>query len=183
MSISDRLNRREEYYKAAIGRLRRAIDKGIIGEDTEVIREWLEKFAVGNGLDICVGDFPISEGAIGIDGDDRKLGAHYNIAGDELTPIKSNELDYVVTNYLDCFPNPLHTLQEWHRVIKPGGRLAFACCNAMRYWDNPEGALQNRHRLSAFVPLTVQHLLARAEFKDIMITEHNKHLLVSAVKA
>lgn len=183
MSISERLDRREEYYKVAVARLRRAIEKGTIGEDTEKVRTWLEQFCIGRGLDICTGDFPIHDDAIGIDGDERKLGAHYNIQGEALTPIASGTMDYVVTNYFDCFPNPLQALLEWNRVLKPGSRLAFSCCNALAYVaDGPMGPLGNRHRLSVFTDPTVRQLLARAEYRDISVVLLDKFLMVSAVK-
>ena len=183
MSISDRLDKREAYYKAAIGRLRRAIAKGIIGEDTEEIRVWLEKFCVGKGMDICTGDFPMSEGAIGIDPDELKLGCHYNIQGDQLTPVNNGEMDYVVTNYFDCFPNPLSTLQEWSRVLRSGGVLAFACCNNDSYVaTDPMGPLANKHRLSCFTASTIRVYLHRAGFTAVEVTEHKKHLFVNAVK-
>lgn len=184
MSISDRLDKREEYYKVAIARLRRAIEKGVLGEDSEEIRSWIERYAVGKGLDICAGDFPIGEQSDGIDPDIRKLGNHYNISGDELTPYANGELDYVVTNYFDCFPNPLHTLQEWNRVIRVGGTLAFACCNATEYESSgPLGPLVNGNRLSAFTKPTILCLLARAGFVSVEVTKHNKHLFVKATKA
>ena len=184
MSIIDRLNKREEYYRVAIARLRRAIEAGILGEDSEEIRSWIEGHCVGYGLDICTGDFPIGDKSIGIDGDERKLGCHYNISGDALTPFRNGEMDYVVTNYFDCFPNPLHTLQEWNRVLRVGGTIAFACCNASEYESNgPEGPLTNKNRLSAFTTPVVLCLLARAGFVEVGVTKHHKHLLVKATKS
>jgi ubiquinone/menaquinone biosynthesis C-methylase UbiE len=183
MGIMERLDKREEYYKVAFARLRRAIESGVLGEDSEEIRTWIEQHCVGYGLDICTGDFTIGENSIGIDGDVLKLGCHYNIQGDQLTPVNNSEMDYVVTNYFDCFPNPLSTLQEWSRVLRSGGALAFACCNNDSYTaTDPMGPLANQHRLSCFTASTIRVYLHRAGFTAVEVTEHKKHLFVKAIK-
>ena len=178
-----RIAKREEFYKVAIARIRRAIEAGIVTDESEIIREWIEQYCIGKGADICTGDFMMgdNENTIGIDGDYFKLGGNYNIAGDELTPIVNGELDFIVTNYFDCFPNPLHTLQEWNRSIRKGGNLAFACCNAVKY-GSPYGPLANRKRLSAFTVETIKFLLERAEFEVKTIKTEGNHILVHAVK-
>ena len=65
----------------------------------KINREFLEKHAVGVGVDICCGDF-VTADAIGVDPAIEVLGADYRLSDGELSFSKARELDYVVTNYL-----------------------------------------------------------------------------------
>ncbi len=145
-------------------------------------RSFLEKYAVGDGVDVCCGDFLIGD-SVGVDVRNYTMGVDFNFSGDNLSFLRSNTLDYVVTNYLEALPNTLQALNEWHRSLKKGGTLAMVCINANEYNHLPAGALTNAHRSHTFTKVILSHYLSRAEYVDINIeeTEH-KTLWVEAKK-
>ena len=64
--IKDRLVRRLEKDTEYVAWMLKKIDKRQedrpeYGKESEEDREWLEEFAVGNGLDICCGDYAIGD--------------------------------------------------------------------------------------------------------------------------
>jgi hypothetical protein len=135
-------------------------------------RDFLESHAVGIGVDICCGDLPIGD-ALGVDTRAFCLGVDYNYKGDELMFSKTQELDYVVTNYLEALPHTLNALNEWNRVLKSDGTLAMVCRNANAYdpKKHPEGALTSRRRANTFNKVTLTHYLYRAGFVNVDIVE------------
>lgn len=160
-----RLRDREATLKVRIDRLIRMIEADKYGGEPE--RVWLDQFAVGEGLDICCGDFPI-RGSQGVDGDEAKIGAEFFGQGDDLHWIQSETQDFIVTNYFDAMPMVLRALNEWWRVLKPGGTLAFSCCNADEYLE-AIGPLSNPHRLNVFNSRTIMAYLERAKFHSYVI--------------
>lgn len=173
-----RLKDRENTLKVRIARLIRMVEAGRYGGEAE--RVWLDQFAIGAGLDICCGDFPIW-GSQGVDGDEAKIGAELFGQGDNLHWIDSESMDFIVTNYFDAMPEVLRALNEWWRVLKPGGTLAFVCCNLDKYPDDI-GPLQNSHRFHVFTARAVTAYLSRAKFKEIKIDAHGKFLRVVCTK-
>ena len=154
-------------------------------EKTESDRLWLDQFAVGTGLDIACGDFLIGEDdqAVGVDGDRRYIGADFHCEGDELTFQTSESLDYVVTNYLEGMPNPLNALNEWWRVLRPGGILAIICRDANRYPPKYlKGALSNGSRQNTYTSVTLGHYLYRAGFTEYKYEEVGGGIRASVVK-
>ncbi len=152
---------------------------------TEEDRLWLDQFAIGNGLDIACGDFLIGddEQAVGVDGDRRYIGADFHVEGDELVFQSPETLDYVVTNYLEGMPNPLNALNEWWRVLRPGGTLAIVCRDANSYPDKYEkGALSNGSRQTTYTTVTLGHYLYRAGFTDYKFEVVGQAIRASAVK-
>lgn len=144
-------------------------------------REWLEQYAQGNGLDIACGDFPIGN-AQGVDGDEHAvIGADWVAEGDELTFQQPGTLDYVVTNYLDAFPNPLKALNEWYRVLRTGGIFAIVCRNAEAY-PHRLGPLENQRRQALYTTLTLSQYLYRAGFSSVKVEAVDKTLRATAVK-
>ncbi len=146
-------------------------------EGTGIIadRDFLEKHAIGHGVDIACGDLVIGD-SIGVDVKKYVLGLDYNYRGDELMFSKSSELDYVVTNYLEALPHTLNALNEWHRCLKSGGTLAMVCRDAASaaYTSHKlqgEGALKSRRRCNTFDKLTLSQYLYRAGFEDVDIVE------------
>jgi SAM-dependent methyltransferase len=142
--------------------------------DAEEDRLWLDQFANGNGFDICCGDFLIGgeDQAAGIDGDARWVGVDKICEGDELAFQKHEELDFVVTNYLEGMPYPLKALNEWWRVLKPEGVLAMICRDANKYSSKyPQGALGNGSRQNTYTAVTLSHYLYRAGFTNVKIEE------------
>lgn len=147
-------------------------------------RAFLEQYAVGLGIDVCCGDFLIGEDtSIGVDTRKTVLGADYHFSGDDLSFAKPGEMDYVITNYMEAMPNVIKAINEWYRVLKPGGTLAIVCRNAETY-PGPEGALKNRHRVHTFTKVTLSHYLGRCNFVDLKIKETtHQSLHVAAKKA
>jgi len=174
----ERVKWREQKFNEAVAKLREQINTGVVGGEPD--RLWLDGHAKGDGLDICCGDFPI-KGADGVDVSPRKIGADFLAKGDELTFVDSNSLDFVVTNYLDVFPDTLKVLHEWHRVLRSGGRLALVCRNADAY-PSPLGPLDNRSRVSLFTMKTIQLYLERAGFHRITVVSDYTSLRVTASK-
>jgi SAM-dependent methyltransferase len=146
--------------------------------------DWLQKYAVGHGVDIASGSFPtaLADGTdtvISVDGV-MTLGNMFNgfiTNADRLTAIPTDSLDFVVSNYLDGMHYPMQCLIEWHRVIKPGGTIALIVANAEHdRYNSRYGPLSNPRRVNAFTKLTLKFYLERAEFKDITV-EVDGHLL------
>ncbi len=131
-------------------------------------REFLEKYAVGDGVDVCCGDFLI-EDAVGVDTRRTVAGADFHFSADTLSFAKPNTLDYVVSNYLEAVPNTIGALNEWYRTLKPGGTLAMICRDAEQYPMHPEGALASGHRQHTFNKTTVRHYMARSGFVNITV--------------
>lgn len=137
----------------------------------EADRLWLDGFAVGNGLDIACGDFLIGD-AQGVDGTEKMIGTDYWSEGDELVFHQPESLDFVVTNYLDGFANPLKALNEWWRCLASGGVLALTCRDAEMYSTSGKGPLENARRASAFTSVTLAHYMYRAGFEDVTCDRH-----------
>lgn len=140
-------------------------------------RLWLDKFAVGNGLDVCCGDFLVGaeDQASGVDGDEKAVGVDYFRQGDDLSFSGPDRLDFVVTNYMDGLPNPIKAFQEFHRVLKVGGKVALVCQDADAYPESDQhGALRNPRKQSTYTRVTVKHYLSRCGFNDIKVeaTDH-----------
>lgn len=88
----------------------------------------------GKGIDVGCGGYKIHPRAIGVDitpkGKKGKWGRQKGVisqadvqsSGDNLSMFQDNELDYVVSSHnLEHYQNPMKTLKEWRRVLKPGG--------------------------------------------------------------
>src|SRR3990167_4536233 len=70
-------------------------------------------------------------------------------------------LDYVVTNYLECFPDPLRVLIDWRARLRPGGVLAIVARDSNCY-EAHRGPLVNHRRVSCFTLTTLRFYLERA---------------------
>lgn len=161
-------------------KLHRQIDQGVIGGESG--REWLDQYAAGEkGLNIACGDFAIGDSQ-GVDYDDRKIAINFWGLGDCL-PHDDGELDYIVTNYLECFDRPLMVLREWYRVLKPGGILAIVARDSDQFEDN-KGPMANKNRKTCFTEKTLQFHLERAGFvvRWSSIYTPDKELRVEAKK-
>lgn len=154
-----------------------------IAKAGEEDRLWLVQFAKGKGLDIACGDFTIGD-AEGVDGAEKQIGTVHYTEGDELSFSEPGKYDFVVTNYLDAFPNPLKALNEWWRALKfGGGILAIVCRDAEAPTTNkrPElGPLSNMKRQALYTKVTISQYLYRANFTDVKV-ERTKHGTLRAV--
>jgi hypothetical protein len=170
-----RIDLRLEKILAHVQKLKREIDSGkIAGEEGRV---WLEQFCEGYGAQICAGDFVIAD-SIGIDTDVRKLGLDLWAYADRFVG-DLQPLDYVVTNYLEAFPDTLRFLYEWAFRMKSGGIFATVCRDAEAY-DEPEGPLANPRRVSCFTIVSLRCYLERAGFEVFQWENFGRELRVAA---
>lgn len=178
-----RLERRKEAIADRVERAKRRVLEGRIGGEED--RIWLDEFGKeGKGLDIACGDFLIGnvDNTEGVDGYLYRVGSeHFFMDGGELTNQEHDSLDFIVTNYFDVFPNVLKVLNEWHRVLKPGGRLGIVCRNAEAYGGGM-GPLRNSKRVSLFTDVTLRYYLVRAGFTDVVIEKYDTSLRARAKK-
>jgi SAM-dependent methyltransferase len=187
----DTLTKRVDLYEKAVAEriksVRERINSGRYLEDGGG-RLWLEGFAKGKGLDICCGNIPM-ENTLGIDNEwfNIKTGGGglgplcLQRDGDDLGSFDNEELDFIISNYLEVFSSPLKVLNEWNRILIDGGTLALVMSNADAYTEYL-GPFCNRHRSSIFTPITINFYLKKAGFSKITINKVNKHMRVSATK-
>ena len=183
-------------YEAEVARrvatCRKMIADGNYPPDPLEHRVWLEQFAVGHGLDICSGNIPM-EGAAGVDASGWSprnqsgvLGPldYARTSGEDLSVIGRAAVDFVISNYLEAFSSPLHTLNEWFRVVRKGGVLAVVVANAEHpmYRGVCGGPLGARHKASCFTVLTLRLYLEQAGFREIEIEKAGSALRAKAIK-
>ena len=99
--------------------------------ETSKVRNSLKIFCNGNGIDIGFGGDPIIQSAITVDlpspyAKYKNNPLHLRGSGDNLYWFKDNVLDYVYSSHLlEDFENTTQVINEWLRVIKPGGNLVL----------------------------------------------------------
>lgn len=90
--------------------------------------------AVGRGIDVGCGENKLTPETVGVDlcaqGEKTFQGAvskaDVKASGDNLYMFEDNSLDYVVARHnIEHYTNPLKTLREWNRVLRPGGKLGI----------------------------------------------------------
>ena len=72
------------------------------------------------GVDLC------GKGELGKAGNvtGKPSQADYKSSGDDLHMFKDGEVDNIIAKHvLEHFEDPLKTLIEWHRVLRPGGKI------------------------------------------------------------
>jgi hypothetical protein len=109
--------------------------------------EWMESFCVGNGFNMGCGEIPIAD-SVGVDVMPC-LGIFNNeVMFDMENPsFKKDEIcDYIVSNYIDGLKIPAETFIRWHRLLKPGGKIALLCRDADTLPDNSTGGMKKSHR-------------------------------------
>jgi SAM-dependent methyltransferase len=112
------------------------IDKTHIHLNPEA--EFVLPVVSGRGIDVGCGGAKTHPNAIGVDiippGDigteasqkGRLSQADVEASGDDLHMFADGELDYVIARHnLEHYVDPLKTLLEWRRVLKPGGVIGF----------------------------------------------------------
>lgn len=123
----------------------------------------LIKIVEGKGIDVGCGSNKISSETIGVDlaasGELNYQGsvseANIKANGDDL-PFVNEELDYVVARHnIEHYANPLKTLREWYRVLKPGGRVGIT---------TPDDSKLNGMRLDG----SHKHSFSRDAMKDLL---------------
>ena len=170
------LDRREQFLKGVFESVRKDVRLGRY-DDTHACREWLAQWCVGVGVNLCAGEFQIAD-SIGINTDPKALATDHWAFADRFAP-ELPPLDYVVTNYLECFPDPLRLLMDWHARMRKGGVLAVVARNSALY-EQAMGPLENHRRSSCFSINTLCMYLERAGFSVFEIETHEKEIRVAA---
>jgi len=99
--------------------------------ETSKVRDSLARFCVGDGLDIGYGGDSILPTAICIDLPNRyarykETPQHLHGDARKLIWFNNNCLDYVYSSHvLEDFDDTRAAIDEWLRVLKPGGRLVL----------------------------------------------------------
>lgn len=137
----------------------------------------------GRGIDVGCGGNKTCPGAIGVDltrgGDRGAHGGQANVvsqadvvaSGDYLPMFEDASLDFVIARHnLEHYQDPVKTLREWTRVLKPGGLLGVAAPDH-EYVDTIRLDATHYHvftldsmrrlleRLAPLRPLTVERLI------------------------
>lgn len=146
--------------------------------ETSRHRSLLAKYCTGCGIDIGFGGDPITPTALRMDlpSPYTAVGrASVQLGGDcrNLHWLRNGMLDYVYSSHvLEDFPESetISTLQEWTRVLRPGGRLILLLPDQQLYLAycrrtgqiNPDGVLGNpHHSIATFSMRYVDRALAR----------------------
>lgn len=117
---------------------RRALARARVS-GTSLCRKRLAPYCVGDGVDLGFGGDPITREAIRVDRPDQyaRVGEYRaQLRGDaaHLVWFADNSLDYVYSSHLlEDFDDTAVVLEEWLRVLKPGGRLVIYCPDEPKY--------------------------------------------------
>lgn len=128
----------------------------------------------GRGIDVGCGHRKTSERCIGVDivpqGEKGSAGcvkgkesaADICTSGDDLHMFKDNELDYVIARHnLEHYVDVVKTLQEWKRVLKPGGSLVIILPD--------EDGLNEIGRRSIDLDVTHEHSFTKDSIKNLIM--------------
>lgn len=136
----------------------------------DVIRKWVK--GLPTGIDIGCGQNKTIENSVGIDKDapgevglagGRKHGVcEADMVGEATAlPMEDSSQDYIVARHVfEHLIDPIAALDEWRRILKPGGTLAIVCpdqnrCNSM---------VMDFTHLHAYTPKSLEKLLYRNGF-------------------
>lgn len=128
----------------------------------------LQPYCIGKGIDVGCGFRKTHPDAIVIDllakGEAGTYGCMKNMrsvadisaSGDNLCMFKDNELDYVISRHnLEHYIDPVKTLREWKRVLKPDGILGIVLPDESKINTI---TLHPTHK-HAFTPESIKNLL------------------------
>ncbi len=132
---------------------------------------------LNNGLDIGYGGDPIQPSAITLDtpkgegyfGGVGSYPHHLKGFAQALYWFKASVLDYVYSSHcLEDFPNPVPVLNEWLRVLKPGGLLLLYLPNERKFKDvcNRTGQVYNTAHSNDDMGLDYMKKLFENQYKE-----------------
>lgn len=155
-------------------------------------RDELTQYCVGYGIDIGYGGDAIVDSAITVDMPQpyTHLGEHpLNLGGDarDLKWFDDNVLDYVYSSHcLEDFEDTAALLNEWFRVLKPGGNLVLLLPDQKRYEEccRRAGTEPNPgHKIKEFGLSYLKGVLRQFPFAEVLaekdfIEEYNFYIIV-----
>lgn len=171
--------------------------KGTMAERAEMAyaeehMEWLESFCVGQGFNMGCGEMPIKD-SMGVD-PILTLASYNGVAFcnmDDLWHYSDGCADYVISNYTEAAPSPAKLFVEWHRVLRPGGKVGIICRDAddPYYSEDSFGPLSRARsgkggikKYNCFTKRTIRFYLQFAGFKVVKIEKSGVDLKVEARK-
>lgn len=109
-----------------------------MGAEVNKIRDIVNPYLIGDGIDLGAGGSPVNATAISIDIKNpyKNFGAATQLTGDarDLYWFQDGVLDYVFSSHLlEDFSNTKEVLEEWLRVIKPLGIIALYLPDEQKY--------------------------------------------------
>lgn len=137
--------------------------------ETSKCRESLAPYCSGNGLDIGYGGDPIVPHAICMDlptpyARYAKHPQHLHGDARDLHWFKDQTLDFVYSSHvLEDFEDTAAVLDEWLRIIKPGGNLVLYLPDEQTYREHcrKQGKPPNAHHIhDDFGPAYIEKILA-----------------------
>lgn len=180
--MHERIDKREKFLLGVFATVREDIEAGRY-DDTEPARQWMEQFCEGVGIQLCAGEFQLAD-SLGVNTDPKAVATDHWAFADRFAA-DLPKLDYLVTNYLECFPDPLRVLQDWRPRMKEGAVLAVVARDADQYQKQPgeEGAmgpLVNRRRVSCFTLPTLRFYVERAGYTVFRAEREGKEIRIAA---
>jgi len=149
------------------------VTKGTYVPEVEKCRPRLLRFCNGQGLDLACGAKKIKETAIGLDigkAGDSVADFAIDLEGG-LTLFASDTFDFIFSShYLEHVKDPPGVLQEWWRVIRPGGNLVLYLPHADLYPRiGHEGA--NPDHKSDFTPEAILEIMGNFASYELLHNE------------
>lgn len=145
--------------------------------ETNKCRESLSRFCVGDGVDVGFGGDPIVSHAICMDlptpyAKYRDYTQHLHGSADDLRWFKDGSLDWVYSSHvLEDFQDTRAVLDEWIRVVRPGGVVILYLPDEVTYRAHCrcQGRPPNAHHIHENFGLAfVKQALAKREDIEIV---------------
>lgn len=140
------------------------------GRETTKIRQRVQPWTFGKGLDVGCGLDKISLDAIGIDLAPLP-GVDYSLDARDLFVFDNDYFDYIFSAHvLEDLPDPKDALREWLRVLKPKGHLILYLPHK-DYYPNIGSPGANPAHKHDFLPKDIIEILDQICFYDLLICE------------